>query len=126
MALNWDMKKVHDIEELHSSDYEWAVTESIIFSTMAIDLGSISDSNLDEWQFRIAVYQNLHGAIMRIDGKPFYVTMAHIERRVGLKVNVVDIPRSKWIKKVTDNMSIRDIIRSQENSNEKIIDKGES
>jgi hypothetical protein len=125
MALNWDMTKVDDVEELHSSDYEWAITESVVLSTMMFDLGSISENNLDEWYFRIAIYQNLHGALMRVDGKPFYITAENIDRRIGLKVNVTDMARTKWLKKITDSSSIKDILASQVRSNNSIIEKKE-
>jgi hypothetical protein len=123
MALNWDMTKVYDTEALHESDYEWAISEVIIFGSMGVDLGSITEENLDEWTYRITLYQKLNGALLRIDGKPFYVTRAHLERRIGLKVNVCNMTRAKWRNKMFDNVHIREIENQFIHSNELLSEK---
>ncbi len=122
MALHWNMTKVHDCEKLHESDMEWAITESVIWSTIVVDLGSITEDNLDEWEWRLAVWQNLHGAFMRSGGEEYYIVRKHIERRVGLSVNVVDIKRSNFIKKLFKN-GVDSLILNQNRNNDKLEEK---
>jgi hypothetical protein len=114
MSLNWDMKKVSDVESLHESSSEWAISETIIFATMIVDLGSITEKNIDEWEWRLAFYQAIYGPLMRKDGKPHFLVRENVERRMGLKVNVVDRKRNEWLKKIA-NLSIKDVILSQKN-----------
>jgi len=116
MALHWDMTKVKDCKKLHESDMEWAITESVIWSTMVVDLGSITEDNLDEWEWRLAVWQNLNGAFMRSGGDEYYIVRKHIERRVGLSVNVANITRSSFIKKLFNN-GVDNLIFNQNRSN---------
>lgn len=123
MALNWDMTKVYEPETLHESRYEWAISEAIIFASMGVDLGSITEENLDEWTYRITLYQKLNGALLRIDGNPFYITRDHLERRIGLKVNVANMTRTKWRNKMLDDSHIRQIENQLAHRNELLNEK---
>jgi hypothetical protein len=122
MALNWDMTKVYEPETLHESDYQWAISEAIIFGSMGVDLGSITEENLDEWTYRITLYQKLNSAMLRINGEPFYITREHLERRIGLKVNVSNMTRTKWRNKMLEDSHIRQIENQFIHSNE-LLDK---
>jgi virulence-associated protein VapD len=118
MPLNWDMTKVEDVEGLHESDMEWAISESVIWATISLDLSKIDEDNLDEWEWRLAVFQKLHGSFMRKNGKPYYLLREHVERRIGLRVNVSNVKRNDWIRKLVKNIRISDVASSQKYNNE--------
>jgi hypothetical protein len=120
MSLNWNMEKVTDVQTLHEDDNEWAITESIIWATMTVDLGEITEKNLDEWAYRLAMLQAVWGANMRCGGEPFYLTREHVERRVGLHANVGNMTRAQWLKKLLKDDNVNNIVKRQKASNEKV------
>lgn len=120
MSLNWNMENVDKLEDLHSDDNEWAISESIIWATMMVDLGEITEDNIDEWAYRLALLQAVWGANMSASGNPFYLTKEHIERRVGLSVNVGNMTRNQWLKKLLKDDNVRNISKRHEDNNTSI------
>lgn len=84
------------------------ITDALIYMTMTIDLGSITEDNIAEWQFRIWLIENLEGealTVSRWDGnngawKDCKITKYDLRTHVGLSTNVSNLSRSAWIKKV--------------------------
>jgi virulence-associated protein VapD len=55
---------------------------------------------------------------MRKNGKPYYLLREHVERRIGLRVNVSNVKRNDWIRKLVKNIRISDVASSQKYNNE--------
>lgn len=99
MALHWNVTKCADAEALTKKP-EWGITEALIWMTMAVDLGDITEKNLDEWMVRLRVVEKTTGPILRDgNGKDLKVTREMVERRIGLKTNVINKTRAFWAKK---------------------------
>lgn len=116
MSLNWDISKVKDFNELYikgtwKNDDEFVVdekgsdkklnyrTETLIWLTMTIGIGQITEKNYKEFLKRIALYEKLNGNFFR--NRPY--SLEDIERNIGLRTNVSNEPFGKWIKRIYDN-----------------------
>ena len=106
MSLNWDCTKVRDKQEVLEGT-EWLKANAIIFSTMAIDMGQITEKNVDEFYAR---YKGLEFAIKNTVAEGVTVTRADIARRVGLSTNVATRTRAQYLKRLGE-MIMRDIDR---------------
>jgi hypothetical protein len=107
MSLNWDMQKVADLESLHdeaTNPWGWPISKAIIFGTMSIGVGEISEKTLPEVVARFEFYQDVVGALLLNEhGQPRRVTAADLKRRVGLRTNVSKEPEGKWVKRLADS-----------------------
>jgi hypothetical protein len=105
MSLSYDLSGCADFEEL-SSEQEWPITNTIIFSTMVLGMGSITEANVGKFIERTAAYQTVSGPLMQrvadgqIEGVP--VTADMIRRRIGLKTNVTDTTDAKFKRHMAD------------------------
>lgn len=106
MSLNWDCTKVRDKQEVLDGT-EWMKTNAIIFSTMAIDMGQITEKNVDEFYSRYKALEFVIGGTL---AEGVTVTRADIARRVGLSTNVFTKTRAQYVKRVGE-MILRDIER---------------
>jgi hypothetical protein len=101
MSLNWDISKIEDFDDLWVKDGTDEdgkdmfqlnkATDSLIWASIAVDLGSITEKNVDKWLERLA-------AISVIDNGAWdnLVDRDIIERHIGLKINVYPITDAKF------------------------------
>jgi hypothetical protein len=115
MSLNFDFANM--IERVGREEYDrittspstrgkesqkWhPVTDALIWATMHVDLGSITEKNVDEWTWRISLYQRLRGPYMKQKDGAFRITRKDIENHIGMITNVTDKTRRQWIAKIT-------------------------
>ena len=108
MSLNWSVEKC-----TFDRNYErqTANAENLIWKTMAVDLGSITEKNLSEWVFRCAVINILDTEI-----KFGPVTEDFLRPYIGLCTNVSTTTRAKFMNKCKDMLQrdAMDAIRRQE------------
>jgi hypothetical protein len=110
MALHWNIKNCKDLEEIKSKE-EWGTTNTLIWLTIPVGLGNITEDNWKEFLFRIRVMEKLSGPFLHQfipntdppeDGKgtqvPIYFTPKMVKKRIGLYTNVSDETRSAWMK----------------------------
>ena len=94
MALTYDNTGIAEYEALHTDENEWAVTQAIMFLSMPLGFGSITDRNEDEVYAAIAVYEAMCGPLLRIRHEDEWIerpiTQADVHRRVGMKTNAVN------------------------------------
>jgi hypothetical protein len=99
VALHYDTRAC---DESIKNEKEWGVTEALIFATMAVDMGSITDSNVAEFAERLAAWQILSGPILTgwdESEKKFTdlpVTMDMLRLRIGLKTNVATTTKTQF------------------------------
>ncbi|RPH69119.1 hypothetical protein EHM76_07310 [bacterium] len=80
------------------------VTTSLIYATMAVGLGEITEENCEQFYGRLAVYEKLFGAFMyRPQGHegPEALTAEEVIQHIGLRTNVGPETDAKWAKRIT-------------------------
>lgn len=76
MSLNWDATKAPRWDEL-----DWDKKESLIFATMAVDMGEITTANVRDFYKRYLMF-------VAATGQSAYLTLEDVEKGVGLHTNV--------------------------------------
>lgn len=118
MALHYDTRAC---DERIKNEKEWGVTESLIFATMAVDMGSITEANVTEFAERLAAWQILNGGILRgwdEENKKFTdlpVTMEMLRLRIGLKTNVATTTKTQFKAKL--NRLLKEKVREAMRTN---------
>lgn len=104
MSLNFNLSKIKDFEKacyVETSEglrYN-PITEALIFATMAVGLGQITEKNVDEFARRLDVVQGIDGCFLRgADGKPYSLTKEHVQKHIGLTTNA-----SNWQRRTFDS-----------------------
>ena len=97
MALNWNIEKV---AADYTQDDVWVVTETLIWSTMIIELGEITKSNWREFYSRIYAYETINGSWIRRGAEQRPITPEDVYSHIGLHTNVGDISKAKWKSKL--------------------------
>lgn len=95
MALNWNLGKIKDWEKvcLNADGSVSARTETIIWATMTVQLGQITEKNWQEFFVRLDF-----GNRLRSWG--YTLTEEDIKDHIGLTTNVIDEPWSKYMKHI--------------------------
>lgn len=107
MSLDWNATKVKNWQELQDDPSEAVCNETIIFTTMLIDMGQITEKNYKEFYARCSLYEKLHGARrnrLSKDGQLEYIyfTLDEIKRRIGLSTNVTTKTYKTFLKNVSE------------------------
>ena len=97
MALNWNIEKCKDYKKL-STNKEWPVTDVLIWGTMLVGLGDITEKNYKEFYARFDLIQKLQGAMLNKGKEPYFITAEDVKRRIGLHTNVSAMSRPAFIK----------------------------
>jgi hypothetical protein len=90
MSLNYDISRVDDAAKADGEP--WRITDTLIWATMAVDMGEITEKNYEEFAERLALSAKVHGTLMQkvVDGelvdRP--ITVEEVKARIGLKTNV--------------------------------------
>lgn len=91
MSLDYDLTKC---DKSVMSDEEWPTTHNLIWLTMAVGIGDLSEKNAPEFYARVKVLE-------KVDGKEEFFTPEMIRKRIGMKTNVFPVEtRSKWSQRV--------------------------
>lgn len=121
MSLNWNAEKVPEetrtivataddrMRGIKAGDRILnPVTETLVFSTMAIGIGVIDENTVDEFAARIDFYQRLNGALMLAwpegsdQPEPKFLTREDVVAHMGLSTNVFPMERrTSWVKRMT-------------------------
>jgi len=112
MALHWDITNCKNMESLKVEENgEWAVTNALIWLTMAVDMGKITDTNIGEFYARTKVWEAVTGAMVTKIGEDkntmedYFLTFADIHKRIGLSTNVSNVTTTNWFKRITRVMT---------------------
>lgn len=120
MSLDWDLTKIKNYKELcwekNEDDTSTLnpVTESLIWLTMGIGIGKITEDNASEVYCRVAMYEKLFGTMLSYwkDGEKVSVaiTPEDIHSHIGLSTNVGKETDAAWRKR-----TIQNFVREQKN-----------
>jgi hypothetical protein len=114
MSLNWNVSNIKDSEAVCFFHYQedgeaqrrlTQSTEKLIFLTMVVGLGRITESNYQEFYKRIALFERLRGCVRvkKSDCGGFVddpYTLEDIRLHIGLVVNVSDEKPDAWRKRI--------------------------
>ena len=108
MSLNWDISEVKNNDEIKADGMPWVITETMIWYTMAVDMGEITEENYEEFFQRVSIWEMIHGAGMHKrntetdEHEDVYITLEDVERRIGLNTNVSNRDREEWGERITE------------------------
>ena len=104
MPLTFKLDKIKNYETVTRTGTELnPVTNALIWSTMSVGLGSITEKNLNEWIVRLEFSDKLFGTMLKKDGEDRPFTREELVAHIGLSCNVVDETRVKWTKRMTEH-----------------------
>lgn len=116
MSLDWNVEKCTFDRDLEK---QTGNANRLIWQTLAVDLGSITEKNLSEWVFRCAVIKILNKGIYDSFNP---VTEDFLRPYIGLYTNVSTTSRAKFMNKCKDMLQrdAMDVVRrqKQEDDNE--------
>ncbi len=131
MSLDWDITEIKNHNEICKIDIEGdgtyvlhAVTHAMIYNTMAIDIGHITEKNWEEVYRRSIIFDLATGRGPLIDNKTkenISFTPEDIRNHIGLRTNVIDKPLGQFKTKVfsimvdTANRKLRNYEEEQTN-----------
>lgn len=96
MSLNWNIEKVKDWENFN--DEQRVVLDSIIWLTMAIGIGEITEDNHKEFFARLHMIEKLFGGVIFREGKYRTIKLDEVKDLIGLTTNVSSITRAQFNK----------------------------
>lgn len=100
MSLDWNIDNVHNWKEIAEDQHERVITQTIVFGTMAIDIGTLTEDNWMEAYARFDLVQRWSGAWVHRNGEPYYLTADDFKRRIGLTTNVFpEKTRAQWMQR---------------------------
>jgi len=99
MALEYDLSRIENWQELIIKDEEQhdclnLTTDRLIWATIAVDLGEITQTNAVEFWTRMKFLEKIRHP-RYCDG----LSLDIIRRHIGLKVNVYSMKRKEWMVK---------------------------
>ncbi len=113
MSLNWDLTQIENYKEVCWEKNEDdtttlnPVTESLIWLTMGIGWGKITEENQAEFYCRVSLYEKLFGTMLSYwkDGKKVSVaiTPEDVRNHIGLSTNVGKETDAAWRKRIIQN-----------------------
>jgi len=113
MSLDWDLTKIENSENIcwkkddDGQEYMNPCTESLIWMTMAIGIGKITEENAADVYARISMWEDLFDTMMSKfeNGKRIAVpiTAQDVVDHIGLRTNVGKETEASFRKRVADN-----------------------
>ncbi len=90
MAERLGQEEYDRITNHPTNDKEWnPVTNALIWATMYVGLGAITEKNVDTFVKRLLAVQAA-GALLRGGEKEVYVTERDVRNHIGMRTNVTD------------------------------------
>lgn len=120
MSLNWSLTKIKDHKTVcyeyreksaeygifESGDCMKALTDALIWATMAVDIGEITEKNAEEFHWRVKELEETYNQPFlrylddngEVQKRP--ITLEEVRAHIGLSTNVMTISRKQWIAKM--------------------------
>lgn len=102
MSLNWNLTKIRNRDVVcwerdeHGCNNISGVTHTIILRTMAVDLGEVTEKNIDEWLFRMRCLARVYG-----DDGWTNIVREQLQNHIGLSTNVSSKTRKQFIARMS-------------------------
>jgi hypothetical protein len=104
MALNYDLSKIENYEELLEDGKLKQPYAAIVLSTVIVALSDITNENFDKFYNRINVLERLNGPFLFQDKNPYYISKNDVKRMIGLNTNVSNETKAKFFNRVKRNL----------------------
>ena len=130
MSLGWNLTKIANRESLcwlpdGDSKKLNPITEALIWRSLSLDLGEITEKNASEWLFRTRYYSQVFGRPLnrRVEKgghesvESFDFSIEDIRRHIGLHTNVSTKSRKSFLKRIGEQLECeveRDVRRELE------------
>jgi hypothetical protein len=110
MSLNWNISEVENYQQLcwvptGEVDEDGkelkrlsGVTDALIWLTMMVDLGSITEKNYRDFALRVRMYESIFGPMLR--DRP--ITTKDVKDHIGLRTNVAPTTWAKFLFRMRD------------------------
>ncbi len=124
MSLNWSIEEVENFEEKCFEQRYVAeakqtqrmlkpVTNALVWSTMGVGIGEITEKNWRDFAYRLDLYQTLFGPLLsEVDddgkAKPRPLTPLEVRDHIGLHTNVSIETFHRWLRRMVDDNHRRD------------------
>jgi hypothetical protein len=79
------------------------VTHALIFATLSVGIGDITDKNIDEFVARFRIIEKLQGPFIIEDGKGRPMEDHELAAHIGLRTNVSNETRAAWVRRIFGN-----------------------
>lgn len=120
MSLDFKLGGIKNYEEVCWTDAETGgkqltdLTHTLIWNTMTVGLGEVTEKNLDEWMYRLCIMDRVYPREMKI-------TRQDLVNHIGLRTNASTFTRAAFKKKAM-NMLDGEATRHVERSKKEIAD----
>ena len=126
MSLNWNVSKIADNNAVCFRHFEEdgepqrelkQTTELLIYTTMVVGFGRITENNYKEFYKRVALFERLRGAVRvkKGDSGKFVddpYTLEDIRQHIGLTTNVSEEKPAAWRKRIIESWE-RDLVNER-------------
>lgn len=111
MSLDWNLGKIDNFKEkCYNDDSLNPMTEALIFSTMIVGLNEISEKNVDEFYFRIALFESLFTTMLKTweNDEPVsvFIERDDIVNHIGLWTNASSMTNAQYRKHVLNEFEV--------------------
>jgi hypothetical protein len=113
MSLDWNLTKIKNSDTIcwekdeNDNDKLNPVTESLIWLTMGVGYGSITEDNASDFYSRVAMYEKLFGTMLSYwkDSEKISVpiTPEDVNNHIGLSTNVSKDTDASFRKRIVEN-----------------------
>jgi len=105
---------IENYEEVCFDEYDYdkkegtisTLTDSMVWMTMLVDMGQITEKNWEEFFLRTQIWERLNGSMMVkfVEGEQvhIYITPQDVKNYIGLSTNVAYLSDAKFRKKIWD------------------------
>lgn len=97
MSLDWNTNRCDPPLPKDSDDA--ALRTTLVWASMAVDLGDITAKNIDEWMFRLYFQETAGMDYISLGDMTQDDVRAGLVRWTGLSTNVQTLTRKKWLAK---------------------------
>lgn len=100
MALEWNLTDIEGIDEILEDDHERSILEALIYASITVGLGSITEDNVQTWAYRLWVAERLFGGIWVFEDGTRNLRASELRKYIGFKVNVADETDATWWERI--------------------------
>lgn len=111
MSLDFHLEPIENYESTCYDDTGMMrpVTHSLIYATIVVGLGEITEKNAEEFYARLNCWERLNGTYMRNAEGPIFITPAEVRAHIGLKTNVPNETPTQFVKRTITGIPNRTV-----------------
>ena len=108
MALNWDIGDCENWEQLKATDSDCRALDTVIMMTMSLDIGHLTEKNLDDWLDRARIVEAIKGPTYFKPGERCLLGQREfMQKYIGLRTNVITKKSTvAWFKEFHKNLKM--------------------